>query len=501
MLLAPSFFLARFSAQAALPTYVGAGAGTATADQAVNLTPALPAGVQTGDLMLCQIGARRGGGGTPITSVTAGWTLVGTAAFSAASWAWVYYKFHDGLESAPSINWAWEQPAGTGELLAARVYAWRGVNPSDPFEDFDVSVPVSGTGPTYPMPAVTTAVPNSIALSYSTYSDDDTACAAATGMTGGTWIETVAEFATSLGFDQTIHAQHAVMAAPGTITGGLVAIAGGDVARVGVAFAIQPAGVSGGGGENATNEWILAELFGATSVVDSVGGANGTYVGNPQKGVPGIVSGSNALALDGWRDYVQINHVSSLAVANGTICGYGQCHTLGWDQTIIQKGTFVIRVTALGRLRVEMGIVIVESGTDFEIDAGKAFFFAVTFGAGGLKLYLRVSGGTLQLEDSDGSTAGLGSNTSTLFFGTDTASEYRRRLHGFLSRISWYNQELIQADLAGLPAPVSADVYNEDRAYWGWGIGQYASGGGAANSTMNQAKNGYMFQAMRSRIN
>ena len=66
-----------------------------------------------------------------------------------------------------------------------------------------------------------------------------------------------------------------------------------------------------------------------------------------------------------------------------------------------------------------------------------------------------------------------------------------------MASVQLFDTALAQADLSAFAVPVSVNVYHEARCYWGWAVGQYAHGGGAANSTMNQTKNGYMFTAMR----
>ncbi len=58
--------------------------------------------------------------------------------------------------------------------------------------------------------------------------DDDNAVAAFTGMTGGTWVEAVAEFASATGTDGCIQLQTAAMPSAGTINGGSLTMAAAD---------------------------------------------------------------------------------------------------------------------------------------------------------------------------------------------------------------------------------------------------------------------------------
>lgn len=218
-----------------LPSFIGAGAGVSTASNAVNLSPAYPTGT-TGDLFLLHIVGR--GQGHTIAEPITNWTKLGDRTFSGASHVWVFYRFHPGGSlTSPVIDWASSGGEPTGESIGARIYNWRNVDTGNPFVNFIPVEPSVGTGNTCPMPALTTARANSVNMFFSGYGND-MSVAAATGATGGTWVETVAEFVSTDGFDYTIHAQHANMATVGTITGGAVSLPS-TTSRVGSGFTIQ----------------------------------------------------------------------------------------------------------------------------------------------------------------------------------------------------------------------------------------------------------------------
>lgn len=108
-------------------TFVAAGtASSGTADPA-SLTPALPAGIASGDLLfyVCGTGS---GDIAPAHSVAAGWTELGEqgSGLSAAS---LGYRIATGSDSAPVISFS----GGSVYSARAQVFAYRGNRNESPF--------------------------------------------------------------------------------------------------------------------------------------------------------------------------------------------------------------------------------------------------------------------------------------------------------------------------------------------------------------------------------
>lgn len=113
-------------------TYVGSASTTAGATNGIDVTTALPAGIQTDDLLLMIVGFNLDV--TP--NVPAGWTqlfnLLDSGVAPAAANLVVYYKFAGPTETAP----AWSSSlssTGTLPLWNAIISAYRGVDKAAPF--------------------------------------------------------------------------------------------------------------------------------------------------------------------------------------------------------------------------------------------------------------------------------------------------------------------------------------------------------------------------------
>jgi len=105
----------------------------------------------------------------------------------------------------------------TGTTLADVIEQNGGTTPSE----------ASGTSNTIADAGVITTGVDRLALNFVGVNDDN-AVAAFTGMTGGTWAEAVAEYASSTGTDGCIQLQTAAMATAGTIDGGTYTMAASD---------------------------------------------------------------------------------------------------------------------------------------------------------------------------------------------------------------------------------------------------------------------------------
>lgn len=101
------------------PTFVAAGTGASASSG--TLTPALPAGMQKGDLMLCFSSTRNAGTGTcgaPTTSGVAWTRILDVDNMS------LFGRIHTGTESAPSVSFI---NGAANEDTLAQIAAWRNV--------------------------------------------------------------------------------------------------------------------------------------------------------------------------------------------------------------------------------------------------------------------------------------------------------------------------------------------------------------------------------------
>lgn len=106
----------------------------------------------------------------------------------------------------------------------------------------DITATASGTATAINDEAVTTSGADRLAVNFVGVNDDN-AVGAFTGMTGGTWAEAEAEYATATGTDACIQLQTATMASAGTIDGGSYTMSVADPWRV-IGFAILPSAVA-----------------------------------------------------------------------------------------------------------------------------------------------------------------------------------------------------------------------------------------------------------------
>jgi len=175
---------------------------------------------------------------------------------------------------------------------------------------------------------------------------------------------------------------------------------------------------------NPVGYWRLGEAGGATADDLSTNDLDGTYNGSVTLGRPGALVGDSDTAAAFSGGYVEVSHDSSLLLNNGTV-------TLWFNDTdtvsggILSKdasyfvtgGHLTIRTDDTDRLTVRL-----QSTTDsYEvtgadpIQSDRWYMLAVTFGAGGLNLYLDGV-----LEDTNAYTGGLIGNTEPMVFAANT---------------------------------------------------------------------------------
>lgn len=206
-----------------------------------------------GNVMICQILLDSTESGTIASSGTTGLVdLAGTAGvlttigvFDVGSAvAARQYLFIGRVSSTGSgVNAAFTN-SGTGDVWV-RLYEFADVHTgttlSDVIENGSAgsTTNTAGTSATIDDAAVTTLGADRLALNF-VAGNDDNALDAFTGMSGGTWAEAVAEFASATGTDGVIGLQTATIASAGTIDGGTDGWADAADSWGVVGFALKP---------------------------------------------------------------------------------------------------------------------------------------------------------------------------------------------------------------------------------------------------------------------
>lgn len=197
--------------------YKSAGAGASTETSGAALSPACPATVDAGDVLIAHVFWE---GTTTAPSTPSGWTLLAGPEVIQSTIArhWVYGRVAGGTEDGAAV--AFGSPAVTTQR-AARIYSFSGRVSGD------ISLLCQGfshqshaTDPQ--MPTVTTVRAGALAVALVAQNDNN-ATGNATGESGGNWTEAVAEYTVALTPGLTIQIQTCIPTAnPGTVSGGSV---------------------------------------------------------------------------------------------------------------------------------------------------------------------------------------------------------------------------------------------------------------------------------------
>lgn len=219
--------------------YKSAGAGGGTETSGAQLALACPAVVAANDILIAHVTHE---GLTTAPTDPAGWTLLygpanlGTGTAIGRSWA--YGKLADGTEDGATVNFGTE--GGTGGRYG-RIYSFDGyvsgtlaqIIPAASFTD----IPTEGS---IPLPSVDTSVVGAMAVAL-LVQDDNNAFAAASGESGGSWAEPVAEFvSTTLGVQGCVVGIQTCIPTtdPGRVTGGTANATADEGSTIG--FEIRP---------------------------------------------------------------------------------------------------------------------------------------------------------------------------------------------------------------------------------------------------------------------
>ena len=216
--------------------YKSQGAGASTQTSGAALSPACPAVVDAGDIL---IGHVYWEGTSDAPSTPANWTLLyGPAVVqSTIGRHWVFGKVADGTEDGAAV--AFGNPAVTTQR-GARVYSFSGrISGTITQLVKGFSETSNATDPA--MPTVVTTAAGNRAVALVAQNDNNTA-GAATGATGGTWTEAVAEYSVALTPGLMMQIQTCVPTAdPGTVTGGTTATTNDPAGVIGFEIAQEVA--------------------------------------------------------------------------------------------------------------------------------------------------------------------------------------------------------------------------------------------------------------------
>lgn len=223
--------------------YSSQGAGAATETSGAACSPASPATVNAGDILIIHAYFE---GTTTAPDTPTGFTLLhGPISVEAVGRHWIFGKVADGTEDGVA-NALGSQAVTT--MRSGRCYSFTG-RVSGTINEL-VRGFASTTHATDPqMPTVVTTHSQGLAVAC-VVQNDNNALAAATGESGGDWVEAVAEFVAALTPGLVLQVQTATITSPpGTISGGAVA-ATNDPSGV-IGFEIRP--------EMVTHDLVTAE--------------------------------------------------------------------------------------------------------------------------------------------------------------------------------------------------------------------------------------------------
>jgi hypothetical protein len=164
-------------------SYVGAGTA-ASGDNPATLTPTLPSGLQTNDLMLIYASARGGGTlGVSTSGWSQRWQLSHTS--SGINKIALFYKFYSAGDGNPTVTYS---GGSFGHTVIAQVSAFRGVNTTSPFDVQGATWSGSSGANIGPITGITTGSTGKCILVFGHRADDWTSVATLTG-DSITWAE------------------------------------------------------------------------------------------------------------------------------------------------------------------------------------------------------------------------------------------------------------------------------------------------------------------------
>lgn len=330
--------------------YKSAGAGTSTETNGANLTPACPATVDAGDILIAHIVVLDA---TSALSTPDGWTPLfgpsGLGTGTPTGRAWTYGKIAVGTEDGAAINFG-SLASTVGRL--GRIYSFSG-RVSGTITDLvpAASFAENSSEQDPEIQAVTTTVVGAKAVALVSQ-DDDNAHAGLGAVTGGTWVEAVADY-----IDTTVGAQGAKLqlqvgtptSDPGTIAGGTVA-GTNDEANT-MCFEIRPSPGSEphsgtltatGGGVGATSGKKAASL-----AVTGTGGGSSAAPATSQRLATLTATGGGVITIDYLVEQGE-EHSGALAGTGGG--------TAAFAATTARDGSLTATASGSATLQGEAGM-------------------------------------------------------------------------------------------------------------------------------------------------
>lgn len=313
----------------------GAGAGTETSGATLNVP--CPATVDANDILIAHVIHT---GTTTAPSTPAGWSLlsgpnnVGT---TATARHWCFGKLAIGNEDGTNINFG---TAGGTNGRAGRIYSFSGYISGTLADVVPAASFWVGSHATDPQgPFVTTTVAGARAVALFCQDDNNTG-AAITGMTGGTWVENVAEYSDATWGPQGIvlYINSAIPTAdPGTISGGAQVATNDEAGTIG--FEIRPEVPAVTGTSATTNANDSSSASGAVTVSGSSATTNAADTSSASgtvtvTGTSATTNANDASSASGEVSAASITGTSATTNAADASSAAGLVTTLGTSAAV-----------------------------------------------------------------------------------------------------------------------------------------------------------------------
>ena len=210
--------------------------------------------------------------------------------------------------------------------------------------------------------------------------------------------------------------------------------------------------------------WKLDESSG-TSAADSSGGGHSGTLRNGADFISGQIN--NAVEFDGGNDYIEVAHSSDFLIDDGTVTFWFNSSNVSSTKMMFSKdssgydtGGHLTIYNASSRVRVRLQ----STGSDYTLQSSTYlqnntwYHMALTFGSGGMKLYVNGS-----VEDTDSYTGGLGTTSggvgnyeplaigaSTWGSGNEVISPLSYYFDGVIDDVRIYNRALSSSEISDM---------------------------------------------------
>jgi hypothetical protein len=291
--------------------YSSAGAGASSESSGAAVSPASPATVNAGDILIVHA-YFEGTATTPSTpdgfTLLAGPEDVGTTAVGRH---WIFGKVAAGTEDGAANALG---TAAVTTMRAGRCYSFTG-RVSGTITDLVLGFTPTTHATDPQMPTVTTTIAGGLAVACIAQNDNNTA-GDATGESGGDWVEAVAEYVAALAPGLMLQIQTCTPTAdPGTVTGGSVATANDPCGAIG--FEIRPSvPLTPITGDGSTSASAQVSASAGTVAISGTAATTATTQASASSGVV-LVTGAGATSAG-----VQVT-AGEGTVASGDITGDG----------------------------------------------------------------------------------------------------------------------------------------------------------------------------------